>query len=227
MLWIFFLKAAFLAETNSVISMMKRIPSKENLERRKGQRGLTEQKEKPGNPVLFLFFLLEREQANRRFQRGAGAVRRRAAALRCDRDEQGDEEEDNGEPKRKIRNDLFRTAFLRFRENIETAAGDGARSAFGLPALEQRQNDDDQGHNDEDDVIPFHKRLLSDRLIKDRLFPKRLQLENKFIKRGDFQPGEVWMLILPIQQNPHQTSALSAFDVLQRIADVANAFAGG
>lgn len=85
---------------------------------------------------------------------GAGGFSRRFR--RDDRDDQSQEEEDDGEAEGEPGNDFLRTPFLGFGEDVEPAAGDGARSPFRFTALEKGQNDDDQADDDEYDVIPCH-----------------------------------------------------------------------
>ena len=73
----------------------------------------------------------------------------RSLGARDNGDDQGQEEEGNREPEGKPGDDFLGTAFLRLGEYVQAAAGDSAGSTFGTAALEQRKNDDDQGHDDE------------------------------------------------------------------------------
>ena len=103
--------------------------------------------------LSFLPRRLEREDE------GEGDFSRRALVRNVpgsDRDDQREEEEDDCEAEGKPSNDFLRAALLRFGEDVQTAAGNGAGSAFRLTALEQGKDDDDEGDNQEDDVIPFH-----------------------------------------------------------------------
>jgi len=95
---------------------------------------------------------LETEESDGSSGFGLAATRLRSGR---DDDQQRDEQEEDRETEGEPRDDFLAAAFFRLGEDIQTTTGDGTGRAFGFTTLKQTQNDQDESHDDEDDVIPL------------------------------------------------------------------------